>query len=108
MKTILILLIIFSLLAFLQFMAGFILWPLPVVLYLFVKSKNYAKVYGAAFFLGISVDLVTGQTIGVTSLLLLFFALSLFLAEKKFRSDLKVGILFGIVVQILYMYLYYA
>lgn len=87
-------------------LAGFVLWPIPVVTFLYFRSQNVLKVYGAGFGLGIVQDLVTGFPLGFSSLILSFFALTLFIVGNRFRIDLKGALALGVLFEIIYILLF--
>lgn len=87
-------------------LAGFILWPIPVVAFLYLKSQSSLKVYGAGFGLGIVQDLVTGFPLGFSSLILISYVLALFFVGSRFRADLKIVLGLGIVFELIYLLLF--
>ncbi len=83
------------------------IWPIIVVLFIFLKAQDYGRIYLTSFTLGIISDLISGLPLGVSSILLLLFAFTLLETKSKIQVDLRLALVIAVVFELIYLGVYY-
>lgn len=86
--------------AFFLGVSDIIFWPLIPIAIAIVKDVEQKKVYALSFVSGILVDLLWGQPLGMTALLLLIYSGAIFFLVQKFKSQLRIILGITLVVEV--------
>lgn len=91
---------------FLQTVSQGIWWPALIVIWAAGK-REAGQVYTLAFVGGLATDLLTGRSLGTTSIMLLILAAAVVLFRSRFRFRLRWLIIFIVLAEGLYHFLVY-